>query len=229
MTATWTLLHPDRPVTIGVPLPTYSVLILDPDSRPRAAAGPDGRDSESPGSAWPAATSTARPHRAGLHTDFLGIPGNPDGRIYRTGDLGRISPDGEVEHHGRIDTQVKVRGYRVELTEIESVLLAVPGIAQAAVNACHPEPGVTELVAYYSLRRGTPAPDPDHIYAHLRGRLPAYMVPAYLEQLPTLPVLAQRQDRPQQPACPARPAPAGRARRATWPLPTAPNKSWPGC
>src|SRR5512144_1552929 len=63
--------------------------------------------------------------------DFLGIPGNPSGRIYRTGDLGRINDDGEIEYHGRIDTQVKIRGYRIELTEIESVLLQVPGIAQA--------------------------------------------------------------------------------------------------
>ena len=189
VTATWTLLHPDRPVTIGVPLPTYSVLILDPDT---GRALPPGQMGE----IGIAGIGLARGYlnrpdltERAFIPDFLGIPGNPDGRIYRTGDLGRISPDGEVEHHGRIDTQVKVRGYRVELTEIESVLLAVPGIAQAAVNACHPEPGVTELAAYYSLRRGTPAPDPDHIYAHLGGRLPAYMVPAYLEQLPTLPAL----------------------------------------
>jgi acyl-CoA synthetase (AMP-forming)/AMP-acid ligase II/acetyltransferase-like isoleucine patch superfamily enzyme/acyl carrier protein len=189
VTATWTLLHPDRPVTIGVPLPTYSVLILDPDT---GRALPPGQMGE----IGIAGIGLARGYlnrpdltERAFIPDFLGIPGNPDGRIYRTGDLGRISPDGEVEHHGRIDTQVKVRGYRVELTEIESVLLTVPGIAQAAVNACHPEPGVTELAAYYSLRRGTPAPDPDHIYAHLGGRLPAYMVPAYLEQLPTLPAL----------------------------------------
>ena len=77
----------------------------------------------------------------------------------------------------------------MELDEIESVLLGVPGIAQVVVDACHPAPGVTELAAYYSLRRGAAAPDPDQIYAHLRGRLPSYMVPAYLEQLAVIPVL----------------------------------------
>ena len=82
--------------------------------------------------------------------DFLGIRGNPEGRIYRTGDLGRVNAEGEIEHHGRIDTQVKIRGYRMELTEIESVLLRVPGIAQAVVNTHRPNPDVVELVAYYS-------------------------------------------------------------------------------
>ncbi|MDQ4102776.1 MAG: AMP-binding protein [Actinomycetota bacterium] len=115
--------------------------------------------------------------------DFLGIPNNPSGRIYRTGDLGRINSDGEIEYHGRIDLQVKIRGYRIELTEIESILLQVPGIAAAVVDTYRPEPDTVELVGYYSLRRDTVAVDPEMIYAELRERLPAYMVPAYLEQL----------------------------------------------
>ena len=65
----------------------------------------------------------------------------------------------------------------------------MPGIAQAAVGTWRPEPGAVELVAYYSPCRDSPAPGPDRIYAFLRGRLPSYMVPAYLEQLPALPVL----------------------------------------
>jgi hypothetical protein len=138
--------------------------------------------------------------------DFLGIPNNPRGRIYRTGDLGRLNAEGEVEHHGRIDTQVKIRGYRIELTEIESVLLRVPGIAQAVVSTCQPATDVVELAAYYSPRRDTPAVDPGRVYAELRQRLPGYMVPAYLEQLPAIPVL-----------------PSGKADRKSLPVPSGPR------
>lgn len=204
VTATWTLLHPGRRVTIGVPLPTYSAVILDPDTNRALPPGEMGEIGIAGiGLARGYLNRPDLTERAFI-TDFLGIPGNRDGRIYRTGDLGRISPDGEIEHHGRIDTQVKVRGYRVELTEIESVLLRVPGIAQAAVDAYRPEPGVVELAAYYTVAsspgasspgadstgpRDGPAPDPDRIYAYLRDRLPAYMVPVYLQELPALPVL----------------------------------------
>ncbi len=189
VTATWTLLDPARPVTIGVPLPTYSVVILDPDTDRALPPGEMGEIGIAGiGLARGYLNRPDLTERAFI-ADFLGVPDNPAGRIYRTGDLGRIGPDGEVEHHGRIDTQVKVRGYRVELTEIESVLLSVDGIAQAAVDAYRPGPGVVELAAYYSPRRGTPAPDAERVYAHLRGRLPSYMVPAYLEQLAVLPTL----------------------------------------
>jgi non-ribosomal peptide synthetase-like protein len=201
VTATWTVLHPGRPVTIGVPLPTYSVLILDPDT---GRALPPGQMGE----IGIAGIGLARGYlnrpdltERAFIPDFLGIPGNADGRIYRTGDLGRISPEGEIEHHGRIDTQVKIRGYRVELTEIESVLLSIEGIAQAAVDAYHPEPDITELVAYYSPGREAVAPDADRVHAYLRDRLPSYMVPAYLQELPALPVLPSgKTDRQNLPA-----------------------------
>ena len=75
---------------------------------------------------------------------------------------------------GRIDTQVKIRGYRIELAEIESVLLQIPGIAQAVVDTFEPEPGVIELVAYYSLRGDTVDVDPDEVSdATCAQRLPA--------------------------------------------------------
>ncbi|MGE5765061.1 MAG: Pls/PosA family non-ribosomal peptide synthetase, partial [Mycobacterium leprae] len=189
VTATWTPVHPDRPVTIGVPLPTYSVVILDPIS-PRALARGEMGEIGIAG----IGLATGYLNRADLTErvfirDFLGIPGNPSGRIYRTGDLGRINDDGEIEYHGRIDTQVKIRGYRIELTEIESVLLQVPGIAQAVVDTHSPEPGVVDLVGYYSLRPDTGSLDPQHVYQHLRARLPGYMVPAYLEPLAAIPTM----------------------------------------
>ncbi|HZA16247.1 MAG TPA: Pls/PosA family non-ribosomal peptide synthetase [Pseudonocardiaceae bacterium] len=190
VTATWTSVHPDRPVTIGVALPTYSTVILDPAGEQRVLA---------PGEVGEIGIAGIGLARGYLNRDdltdrvfirdFIGIPNNPSGRIYRTGDLGRINGGGEIEYHGRIDTQVKIRGYRIELTEIESVLLQVPGIAQAVVDTYEPEPGTVELVAYYSPRAGTADVDQQQIYEYLRRRLPRYMVPAYLEELAVIPAL----------------------------------------
>ncbi|MEU5690824.1 Pls/PosA family non-ribosomal peptide synthetase [Actinosynnema sp. NPDC020468] len=188
VTATWTPVRPDRPVTIGVPLPTYSVVVLDPD-------GPRALDRGETGEIGIAGIGLAtgylnRPDltERAFVPDFLGLPDNPSGRIYRTGDLGRVGAGGEVEYLGRIDTQVKIRGYRVEPTEVESVLLQVPGVAQAVVEPHRPEPGVVELVAYYSLRRDAVDPGAEEIYRRLRDRLPGYMVPTHLERLDLVPM-----------------------------------------
>ncbi|WP_410592720.1 Pls/PosA family non-ribosomal peptide synthetase [Amycolatopsis sp. lyj-23] len=201
VTATWAVLRPDRPVTIGVPLPTYSVVILD---RERPVALPAGELGEIGIAGVGLADGylnrpdlTAR----AFVPDFLGLDGNPSGRIYRTGDLGRITADGEIAYHGRGDTQVKVRGYRIELTEIESLLLREPGVAQAVVGTHHPEPGTTELVAYYSLRADTAAVDIGELHRRLREQLPAYMVPAYFERLERIPMTpGQKADRARLPA-----------------------------
>jgi non-ribosomal peptide synthetase-like protein len=201
VTATWTVLDPDRQVTIGVPLPTYAVVILDPDAEralPRGETGEIGIAGIGLASGYVNRDDLTKQV---FIPDFLGIEGNTSGRIYRTGDLGRVNDDGEIEYHGRIDTQVKVRGYRIELAEVESVLLEVPEVAQAVVGTYEPEPGVVELVGYYSPRRGTAGVDQERVYEHLRGRLPAYMVPAYLEELTAIPRLASdKADRKHLPA-----------------------------
>ena len=180
VSATWAVADPDRPVTIGVPLPTYATVILDPDDPGRAL--PHGEVGE----IGIAGVGLARGYvnrddltAAAFVPDFLGVPGNVSGRIYRTGDLGRFTADGEIEYLGRIDLQVKIRGYRIELTEIESVLLQVTGIAQAVVDTYEPVPGTTELVGYYTLHTSAARPDDNALRAHLRERLLPYMVPAY--------------------------------------------------
>jgi non-ribosomal peptide synthetase-like protein len=201
VTATWTSVHPDRPVTIGVPLPTYSAVILDPAEDKALPPGEVGEIGI-------AGIGLARGYLnrddltdRSFIRDFLGIDNNPSGRIYRTGDLGRINDDGEIEYHGRMDTQVKIRGYRIELTEIESVLLQVPGIAQAVVNTYEPAPGTVELVAYYNRRKDTAEVDHSQVYQQLRGLLPQYMVPAYLEELAVIPMLpSDKADRKNLPA-----------------------------
>jgi non-ribosomal peptide synthetase-like protein len=189
VTATWTEVHPDRPVTIGVPLPTYATVVLDPDDPGRAL--PHGEVGEigiaGIGLAQGYVNRDDLTARAFV-PDFLGIPGNVSRRIYRTGDLGRVTPDGEIEYLGRIDLQVKVRGYRIELTEIESVMLRFPGIAGAVVSTFEPAPGCVELVGYYSLRSDAGSLDERRFVAHLGELLPRYMVPAYLEHLAAIPM-----------------------------------------
>ena len=202
VSATWTVLDPDRAVTIGQPLPTYTVMILDPEDPSRAL--PFGEIGEiglaGIGLAKGYLNRPDLTDRAFV-PDVFGTPDNPSGRVYRTGDLGRVNDAGEIEYNGRIDLQVKVRGYRVELPEIETVLMQVPEVAAAVVDTFEPAPGTVELVAYYSLRRGVRALDPEVVHDVLRERLPSYMVPAYLEQLATIPMTtSDKADRKALPA-----------------------------
>lgn len=188
VTATMCYLTPERPVTIGAPLPTYSIAILDAESPKLAAPGELGEIGIA--GMGVAVGYLNRPDLTAqkfIH-DFIGLPNNPTQRIYRTGDLGRINADGEIEYHGRIDTQVKIRGYRIELGEIEAVLLDQPSIAQAAVTTWKIEPDRIELVGYYALKSGMPPLARDDIVKELRRRLPDYMVPSFLEELPALPM-----------------------------------------
>jgi len=201
VTASLGVLQPGKPVTIGRPLPTYSIVILDPHRDVALALGEAGEIGIAGVGVAEGYLNRPELTRAKFIDDFLGLPNNPSGRIYRTGDLGRVDKDGEIEYLGRIDTQIKLRGYRIELTEIESVLLEIPQIAQAVVMTFEPEPGAPELVAYYSVKHGAPAPDRCAMIALMRARLPRYMTPAYLEHLPFIPTLvSNKADRTQLPA-----------------------------
>ena len=187
VTATITELTPDKPVTIGVPLPTYSIVILDPVEDKTVACGELGEIGIAGVGLALGYINRDELTMKKFIRDFLQIQNNPSGRIYRTGDLGRIDADGEIEYRGRIDSQVKIRGYRIELSEIEAVLLDLPQIAQAAVTTFEPEPDVVELVAYYAFKQGAELPR-DEISRVLRGKLPPYMVPSYLEELAAIPM-----------------------------------------
>ncbi len=106
-------------------------------------------------------------------------------RVYRTGDLGRLRPDGCLEVVGRKDFQVKIRGFRVELGEIESVLRQQPAVADAAVVARERDAGDKQLVAYCVTAAGSM--DETGLRRVLRDRLPDYMVPAVFVRLDRLP------------------------------------------
>ncbi len=188
VTCTLTELLPEKEVTIGGPLPTYTIVILDPDSDAIVEEG--GMGEIGIAGIGLAQGYLNRPDLTAekFIPDFLDIPHNPSRRIYRSGDLGCINDAGEVEFHGRIDTQVKVRGYRIELTEIESILMELPQIAQAVVDTWEAEPGAVELVAYYALNKGSAEIPHTEIAETLRARLPGYMVPAYIEKLDVVPM-----------------------------------------
>ncbi|HAS42946.1 MAG TPA: hypothetical protein DCS93_20870 [Microscillaceae bacterium] len=112
----------------------------------------------------------------------------PDIRLYKTGDLCRWADNGEIEFLGRVDQQVKVRGYRIELEEIESTLEAMPGIDAAAAAAVDGGIGQKMLVVYAVTKNN--AITEAKIKTYLAERLPKYMVPQvvkYLEELPLLP------------------------------------------
>ncbi|HEV2148046.1 MAG TPA: amino acid adenylation domain-containing protein, partial [Longimicrobiaceae bacterium] len=107
-------------------------------------------------------------------------------RAYHTGDLGRWLPDGSVQFLGRADHQVKVRGYRIEPGEVEAALLEHPEVREAAVTA-RPDPdGERQLVAYVVAQEGA-APGQAALRAHLRARLPEFMVPAAVVRVEALP------------------------------------------
>ncbi|MBS9439956.1 methyltransferase domain-containing protein, partial [Photorhabdus noenieputensis] len=110
--------------------------------------------------------------------------------LYRTGDLGRILPDGELEYIGRIDQQLKYNGIRIEPGEIESLLRTVPGVVDAVVQLREDHPGEKRLAAY--LVAGPDPSDPallTRCHHTLTARLPDYMHPAAWALLPALPLM----------------------------------------
>jgi amino acid adenylation domain-containing protein len=120
---------------------------------------------------------------------FLPDPAGGPERIYRTGDLGRMRPDGCLEHLGRKDFQTKIRGYRVEVAEIETALLEVPEINEAVVLARSNERQETELVAYV-VAESAQAPTIGKLRASLKEKLPEYMVPTRYVLLEAMPLTA---------------------------------------
>ncbi|WP_242623337.1 Pls/PosA family non-ribosomal peptide synthetase [Pseudonocardia sediminis] len=131
VTATWSELRPDRPATIGIPLPTYSTVVLDVGDPYRAL--PHGHVGEI-GIAGIGLACGYLNHDdltdQVFVRDFLGIPGNPSGRIYRTGDLGVVNADGELEYRGRVDGRTQTRDDRVE-PALTTPLPVVPAAALA--------------------------------------------------------------------------------------------------
>ncbi|MFD8447445.1 amino acid adenylation domain-containing protein [Streptomyces globisporus] len=174
--------------SVGRPLPGWSVRVLDAHGRPV----PPGAPGEIVvGGAGVALGYLNRP--ALTAERFVPDPLDPAGRrLYRSGDLGRLLPDGTLEHLGRIDDQVQVRGFRIEPGEIRHVLLEDPAVSAAAVTVTGGDAGDAAAVridAYV-----VPAPgageDPGPVRERAARLLPPHMVPATVTVLPALPLTA---------------------------------------
>ncbi|MDW3192237.1 MAG: non-ribosomal peptide synthase/polyketide synthase [Cytophagales bacterium] len=115
---------------------------------------------------------------------FVDDPFEAGQKIYKTGDLAKWLPDGTIEFLGRVDDQIKLRGFRIELPEIENCLLLLEVISSAVVLVIEQE-GEKVLVAYYVSEDEL---KPSELRDHLSGRLPGYMVPAHFIHLGQLPI-----------------------------------------
>ncbi|MDQ3913981.1 MAG: amino acid adenylation domain-containing protein [Actinomycetota bacterium] len=173
----------ERPPSIGRPIANTWIYLLDRNLR----QVPPGV----PGEVYIGGAGLARGYfgRPGMTAErFLPDVGAPEpgARMYKTGDLARHRPDGWLDFMGRLDHQVKVRGFRVELGEIEHGLLAHPEVRHAAVTAPEATSG-RRIVAYVVPEDGA-TPDAAALRAHLAARLPDYMLPSAFVLLDELPL-----------------------------------------
>jgi amino acid adenylation domain-containing protein len=167
-------------VPIGRPIANTRVHVLDEYMNPVPVG--------IPGELYIGGDGLARGYvnRPELTTEsFVPDPFERGGRLYRSGDRVRYLPDGSLEFLGRLDDQVKVRGFRIEPGEIEAALTAHPAVREAVVLARGE--GEKRLVAYVVTDAG-PAPDADALRAFLKGRLPDYMLPSAIIGLGSMPL-----------------------------------------
>ncbi|HEV7514957.1 MAG TPA: amino acid adenylation domain-containing protein, partial [Thermoanaerobaculia bacterium] len=172
--------------TIGRPVDNTVIYVLDRHQQPVPVGVP--------GELYVAGLGLARGYlrRPDLTAEkFVPDPwsAEPGARMYRTADLVRYLPDGDMDFLGRLDHQVKLRGLRIELGEIETVLGEYSGVREVVVLAREDRPGDKRLVAYLT-PAVEPGPTPDELRGFLAERLPAYMVPAAFLCLSSFPLSA---------------------------------------
>jgi amino acid adenylation domain-containing protein len=112
---------------------------------------------------------------------------NPPWQFYKTGDLGKLLDDGQLVHLGRIDNMVKIRGVRIELDNLENVILSYPGIIQVASRVLENDQGTKKLASYFVSEKGINIPISD-LRKYLSDKLPLQQLPNYLVELPEMPL-----------------------------------------
>ncbi|MFI0607017.1 MAG: amino acid adenylation domain-containing protein [Anaerolineae bacterium] len=199
VTVTRDAVRPGEDVTIGQPVPGSRAFVLDETLAPV----PDGQSGE----LCIGGLSLARGYRGQAALTAERFPVHPRlGRIYRTGDLVRRRADGRLDYLGRIDAQVKLRGYRVELGAVEAAAAAQDGV-RAAGCRLQGVGSATLLAAHIVPADPARPPDLGALREALRGSLPDYMVPARLALITALPVnVSGKLDRAALPEIPAAPA-----------------------
>lgn len=185
-------------VPIGQPIANMQIYLLDKEQRPVPVG--------IPGEIYIGGVGLARGYlnRPELTAErFVQLPVNGDQApvtVYRTGDLARRLADGTLEFLGRVDNQVKLRGFRIELEEIEAILAQHEAVATAVATVREDRPGDKQLVAYL-IPAGDTAVEEITYHQWLQQKLPAYMVPARFITLDSLPLLPNgKVDRKRLPA-----------------------------
>jgi len=170
--------------SLGGPIQNMQVYLLDHHGQPAPAGVPAELHI---GGVGVARGYLSRPELTA--TKFIPDPfsGAPGARLYKTGDLARFLPGGNLEFLGRTDHQVKIRGFRIELAEIETVLGEHPLVREVAVIAREDAPGDKRIAAYIVARQGH-APDVSDLRNHLKRRLPDYMLPSVFVTLESMPL-----------------------------------------
>ena len=181
--STYTLTGSETTVPIGRPIANTALYILDHHMQPVPVG--------TAGDLYIGGKGVARGYwrRPDLTADrFVSDSfGDPDGRLYRTGDVAAYRSDGNVEFLGRSDEQVKLRGYRIELGEIEALLDGHPAVGKSVVLAREDTPGDQRLVAYVTPTGASGVPL-DALRDHLRAKLPEFMVPSHFVEMREFPL-----------------------------------------
>ncbi|MFN4865766.1 MAG: non-ribosomal peptide synthetase [Cyanobium sp.] len=175
-------------VPIGRPIANTDVWVLDEGGQPCPIGIPGELHIGGGGLARGYLNNPELTAEKFIHDPFSS---DPSARLYKSGDLASWNPDGTLAFQGRIDQQIKLRGFRIEPGEIETHLLAHPAVAQAVVLVRHEDPNNPRLIAYWVAVASQPslaASSSDQLRAFLADRLPDYMVPAAFLQLEALPL-----------------------------------------
>ena len=174
------------PVSIGTPLPGTTVRVLDPSGQPCPIGIPGELHIGGAGLARGYINNPELTAETFIPDPFLD---DPSARLYKSGDLCSWNSDGTLTFHGRIDQQIKLRGFRIEPGEIEVNLLGHPGVAQAAVVLRRDDPANPRLIAYWVPQQtADDSASSDQLHFFLSQRLPDYMVPSGFVALKTLPL-----------------------------------------